>query len=336
MTVASKRDRGRAKQTGAKRQSRGQHPDRGSTLTSGIRQLLEREIDFIPNRCFLEPDAEATILGQRADVHAPFPRVSWQRDMPAHLARLCEAELLSAEAEADLFRQMNYFKFRANVLRSELNPDQPHAETYRAAERNVAQANVIRERIIRANLRLVMSIVKKYAGPQYPFDDLLSEGMLSLMHAVDKFDYSRGFRFSTYAYRAIARTAYRAVRTYHQERSRFAAGGEEIHLDTIGQPEDEGLGEQTWMRLRARLTGLLDQLDRREQFIIRARFALGAHRKVRTFQSLANRLDISKERVRQLAQRAVEKLQAMANAPPPTTTGRTAAERPPTRRATAP
>ena len=57
---------------------------------------------------------------------------------------------------------------------------------------------------------------------------------------------------------------------------------------------------------------MLDDLDRREKFIVRARFSLGSHRKVHTLQSLADRLGISKERVRQLERRAMDKLRAMA------------------------
>ena len=57
---------------------------------------------------------------------------------------------------------------------------------------------------------------------------------------------------------------------------------------------------------------MLNDLDRREKLIIRARFSLGSHRKVHTLQSLADRLGISKERVRQLERRAMEKLQEMA------------------------
>jgi RNA polymerase primary sigma factor len=57
---------------------------------------------------------------------------------------------------------------------------------------------------------------------------------------------------------------------------------------------------------------MLNDLDRREKFIIRARFSLGSHRKVHTLQSLADRLGVSKERVRQLERRAMEKLRVMA------------------------
>jgi RNA polymerase primary sigma factor len=67
-----------------------------------------------------------------------------------------------------------------------------------------------------------------------------------------------------------------------------------------------------WSDLRQLANSLLDRLDRRERFIIRCRYALGAHRKTRTFQELANKLGVSKERVRQLEMRAVAKLKAMA------------------------
>ena len=66
-------------------------------------------------------------------------------------------------------------------------------------ERFLAAAQAIRDHIIKANMRLVISVVKKFVTPQHSFDDMLSDGIYSLMQAVDKFDFDRGFRFSTYA-----------------------------------------------------------------------------------------------------------------------------------------
>src|SRR5690606_38354574 len=62
---------------------------------------------------------------------------------------------------------------------------------------------------VEANLRLLVSLAKKFAHNFQHFEELLSEGHVKLMQAVDKFDYSRGFRFSTYATHAICRTYYR-------------------------------------------------------------------------------------------------------------------------------
>ena len=283
-----------------------------SELQQRTRKFLNCEIDFIPNRSFRDAKSQTRILGQPLDAEKAMSASKLPRDLPAHLARLCESELLSAVAEVELFRRMNYLKFQANVLRSQLNPDKPNAKTLHEAERLLEEASTVRDRIIRANMRLVISIVKKFVGPQHSFDDMLSDGAMSLMHAVDKFDYDRGFRFSTYAYRAIARNAYRTIMDRHKENSRFEPGSDEVLFDVADERNAGWFSEQTWTRLRNQMVGMLDQLDRREQFIIRSRFALGAHRKVRTFQSLAERLGISKERVRQLEQRAVDKLRKMA------------------------
>jgi len=233
--------------------------------------------------------------------------------LPAHLARLCETELLTAEEERSLFRRMNYLKFRANAVRSTLDPEDPDEDAIAAIEAFLTSAQDIRDHIVNANMRLVMSIVKKFVTPQVSFDDLLSDGIFLLVQCVDKFDYDRGFRFSTYAYRSIARGSYRKVTDLQKELARYStSGNDDAGFDVEDEGNTSSMDEQTWSTLRELLAGMMHKLDRREQFVIRGRYALSAHRKVRTFQSLADKLGVSKERVRQLEQRAVGKLRTMA------------------------
>jgi RNA polymerase primary sigma factor len=283
-------------------------------LRNKTRRLLENEIDFIGNREFCDRGAAGKILSSPESVgeQKPTTKSKMPKDLPAHLARLCESQLLSAQQERDLFRRMNYLKYRANVLRASLDAENPDADALSEAELYLDQARTIRNRIVCANIRLVVSIVRKYVSPQRPFDDLLSEGMETLIAAVDRFDYGRGFRFSTYAYRAIARTAYRSNTDGQRETNRSVTGLDDTFFDAPEDPDPSSMDEKTWNALRHRLTQMLDQLDRREQLIIRARYGLGAHRKARTCQAIADKLGISKERVRQLQQRAVAKLRDMA------------------------
>ena len=161
----------------------------------------------------------------------------------------------------------------------------------------------------------MFSIVKKFVNPNNTFDDLLSDGIVGLMRAVEKFDYDRGFRFSTYATQVVRRNSYRTVVTNQEDRQKTIGGLQDMEIEVTEEERSSAISEKRWHELRAKLAVMLSDLDRREKFIIRARFALGSHRRVHTLQSLADRLGISKERVRQLERRAMEKMQQMAGDP---------------------
>ena len=207
---------------------------------------------------------------------------------------------------------MNYYKFRAYVLRSNLDPDNPDIAAMNRIDEYLTKSKAERDRIVTANMRLVISIVKKFVTPQQSFDEMLSDGIMALMQAADKFDYDRGFRFSTYAYRAIARNAYRSVMDRNKENIRFSHNVDNAGGDVADEGNASAIDEQRWGELQGCLASLMNRLDRRERFIVRSRFALGSHRKVKTFQMLADKLGVSKERVRQLEQRAIAKLRGMA------------------------
>ena len=273
--------------------------------------LLGTEIDFIPNREF-QAECETGEEGLKLLTEITSQTSQLEIDLPAHLKRMCDSQLLSAEQERTLFREMNYLKFKANALRSRIDPDDVSASTLDRIESLLDQARQVRDHLIKSNMRLVVSIVKKFVTPQQSFDDLLSEGVMILMKSVEKFDFDRGFRFSTYAYRSIVRHVYRTVTLAHKEESRFTRDAEEWAFADIESANNSSLVDQEWNNMRKMLGSMLERLDRRERFIVRSRYALGAHRKVRTFQYLADKLGVSKERVRQLEARAVNKLQAFA------------------------
>lgn len=233
-------------------------------------------------------------------------------DLPAHLGRLCEAKLLTPEQESMLFQRMNFLRHQALKARTQLNLQKPTRKSIELLDRLMAMADWHRDRIVEANMRLVFSIVKKFVNSNNQFDDLLSDGIVALMRAVEKFDFGRGFRFSTYATQVVRRNAYRQVVEIQQERAKVIGGVEDLGLDVSDECRESAISEKRWHELRARLAVMLGDLDRREKFIIRARFSLGSHRRVHTLQALADRLGVSKERVRQLERRAMDKLRAMA------------------------
>jgi RNA polymerase sigma factor (sigma-70 family) len=276
--------------------------------------LLRTELDFVPHESFVGSDLDAAEAIERSgcQVNRSDAAPAAPNGLPAHLARLCESRLLTAEQERALFRTMNYLKYRVNVLRSQLDPQTPDLELIDEAERSLRSAMAIRDRIVESNMRLVVSIVKKFVTPQYSFDELLSDGIDTLIQAVAKFDVSRGFRFSTYAYRSITRRVCRQSLVRQKQAPHATSTIDELATTDCAHSELQLDSDASWDELPGMLDKMLARLDRRERFIVRRRYALGSNRKSATFQSMANKLGVSKERVRQLENRAIKKLRVMA------------------------
>jgi RNA polymerase primary sigma factor len=126
-----------------------------------------------------------------------------------YLKEMARVPLLSNEEEIDLARRLEQGNVSSHTLaRSNGNLSKEEHEQLAAV---VEDGRSAREHLIKANTRLVVSIAKKYMGQGVPFLDLIQEGNLGLMKAVEKFDYRRGYRFSTYATWWIRQTITRAI-----------------------------------------------------------------------------------------------------------------------------
>ena len=123
-----------------------------------------------------------------------------------YLKEMARVPLLNTEEEISLAMRLEAGLEAEQKLCAD--PDNPHADEWRVLAQDGVAA---REHLIKANTRLVVSIAKKYMTRGVPFLDLIQEGNLGLMKAVEKFDYRRGYRFSTYATWWIRQTITRAI-----------------------------------------------------------------------------------------------------------------------------
>jgi RNA polymerase primary sigma factor len=129
------------------------------------------------------------------------------------------------------------------------------AEEVELAKRVERGDRAAKERMINSNLRLVVSIAKRYQGHGVPFGDLIQEGVIGLNRAVEKFDWRRGFKFSTYATWWIRQACQRAIanqsRTIrvpahvHERRAKLARIGRRLEAESGRKPTNEELAEAT-------------------------------------------------------------------------------------------
>ncbi|MGE3269093.1 MAG: RNA polymerase sigma factor RpoD/SigA [Chloroflexota bacterium] len=127
-----------------------------------------------------------------------------------YLREISRARLLTAEEEVTLAQELEAGKeARATLEQEDAGTIAPDERT--RLEAAVATGEQARQRLIESNLRLVVSVARKYLGRGLSFLDLVQEGNIGLQRGVDKFDWRRGFRFSTYAYWWIRQAVSRAV-----------------------------------------------------------------------------------------------------------------------------
>ncbi len=153
----------------------------------GEDEANERDDEFSGKESLKDPDI--------GDINA----VSADDPVGLYFRQMAQEPLLTAQEEIDLAKRIEA-GLHANYTLACLYPDDTFTEEFLTyLHDKVADGQAAREHLGRANTRLVVSIAKRYMGQGLPFPDLIQEGNVGLMRAVDKYDYSRGNRFSTYA-----------------------------------------------------------------------------------------------------------------------------------------
>jgi RNA polymerase primary sigma factor len=278
--------------------------------------LLAKKIEFVASNEFTEHNVKERILAEPIDksdksvLDNAEPIKLTGSSLSEYLHTLTDAPVLNRDDEVGLFRRYNYLKYLACQTRDEIKLSKVSGTTLKQIETYLAQADEIKRRIIEANLRLVVNIARKHTLSGANLLDLVSEGNISLMNAVEKFNYSRGFRFATFASWAIAKDYARKIPDQVGRLDKEA----KVSLANIHRElkTEEAADFAAIERAHHSLAQVIkDNLTEREQYVIINRFGLvgpPVKKETKTLVQIGRELDLSKERIRQIELTALQKL----------------------------
>jgi RNA polymerase primary sigma factor len=284
--------------------------------------LLSQKIEYIPSDEFFEPDAQEKIPVQPAASTLTHEKTNIdtfklaEASIKEYLQKINNIGVLSREEELNLFRRYNYLKYSAQQQLTQIKLSQIRGSQLKKIENALAEAEEIKRRIIEANLRLIVSIARKHTGGRAYLPDLVSEGNISLMNAVEKFDYTRGLRFASFAGWAITRDFARSTPSRGSGFDKTIAASlanKQRDLHTEETPDFASIERAG----RSLMQVIEHNLDERERYIIIHRFGLTGppvKKKTKTLMQIGQELGLSKERIRQLELTALQKLRQSLSA----------------------
>lgn len=262
--------------------------------------LILEPISYVHDERFDDPNEVHEILESTADCVSNFdqqaPVIHGQEFL------LPRTPLLTPKEEQALFLSMNCRRFLAEKRRRQAMARKPTMVDCRFIQRMLDEANVCRMKLATANQRLVVSIASSFASDRQALSDFIGEGNINLMKAIDLFNVGRGFRFSTYATYAIRRHLSRIQKREWNRKKRWS---DEVQDPIIEEEQSEWIDQHPGKLVEK----IMADLPEREQKILSMRFGLKDNAKEHTYEEIARRFGISKERVRQLIVRACSQAQ---------------------------
>jgi RNA polymerase primary sigma factor len=284
-----------------------------------INMLLVKDQDYIDSPDFHVEGAEDSIYSLGDEIRKP--DVSWYHPLMDDLTPTKnrqpasgEQVLLTGPQEKVLFHKFNYARFRIRQLQIAIAQNDDRQPTEAQAQELLRWHSVsskLREQIANTNLALVLAMAKRTRMSEVDFADLISEGNMALLRAVDKFDAGRGFKFSTYACRAILKAFSRQGMKLSKYRQRFPTDFDpKLEKSDFVESRREEYVQDAASEVKRIVEANRAELSSIEQTVIEYRFGIEQpiDGKPMTLEQIGQIIGVTKERVRQIQNKALAKI----------------------------
>lgn len=269
-------------------------------LDERLARVLKRKSHFIDDPLYHQADAEQAInaiASQEPLVDAP------ARLCASDISELCNEPPLTDIQERALFLKLNFHKYQFMQARRRLDERRITHRRMLAVERHLRQAIDVRNRIVRANLRLLVSIARRHARGCVGWMDLISDGSLTLMRSVENFDFHKGHQFSTYATFGLMKEFARSSGRMIAQHKKSAALEHDV-------PDNASVRPNQIVADRDQLNRILSILSESERKVLLAQYGLDGRNQNTNSRQTARQLGISSRQVRLLEESAMAKLRA--------------------------
>jgi len=273
--------------------------------------LLEESYAFMDSPIFKQRDIEKQLF--TFEVEPQLPLTAWYqptRDEAVDESIAGAPQLMKAAEERIMFLRFNYAKLRLTRLQKLIKKDgltKERAEQFLEWHRRFEH---FREYLVRTNLALVLAMAKRTRLGDVDFAEVVSEGNMALIRAVDKFNVDRGFKFSTYACRAILKAFSRTALKSSRHKSRFPVEFEpDMEKSDWQDRRRDQVEEDCIDELKAIVDRNLADLSNVEETVIRRRFNWQQQEEhPLTLEEVGQIIGVTKERVRQIQNKALAKI----------------------------
>jgi RNA polymerase primary sigma factor len=279
---------------------------------ANLRRLFTEHFEYVDHELFHKPNAEEAIYGGKAVLDEQANCFVQDLSADLHLGPVDEQTTLSTAREIELFQKFNYARMRMAKLLEQAARRRLRHEELRELLAWDHRAAIQRDAIAQANVPLVLAMAKRTRLNGLDPNELISEGNFALLRSIEKFDCSRGFKFSTYACRAILKSFSRVAMRVSKYRGRFPTEFDpELEKSDFVERKRDGIEAECVDEIRDIIDHNRADLNDIERTVIRERFALNAVNqscKGKTLEQVGELIGVTKERVRQIQNKALRKI----------------------------